>query len=47
MGDPGSKNVEGVGGLEQSFDRRRVVAAKPARDAVRMGRTTELCVGSS
>jgi hypothetical protein len=38
VGDPGSQNVEGVGGLEQSFDRRGVSGTKPADDDVRMGR---------
>lgn len=36
--DPASENVEGVGGLELSFDRRGVGGAKPAHDNVRMGR---------
>ncbi len=38
VGDPTSEDVEGVGGLELSFDRCGVGAAQPTHDDVRMGR---------
>lgn len=38
MDDPASEDVEGVGGLELSFDRCGVGATKPAHDDVRMSR---------
>lgn len=36
--DPASEDVEGVGGLEGSFDRRGVGATKLAHDDMRMSR---------
>jgi hypothetical protein len=44
--DPASEDVEGVGGLELSFDRCGVDATKPAHDDERMSRqVVEECTG--